>query len=307
MPHDRFRPFEAKPAEILIYPGLKFRPRPAAIQILYPEQKHAPGGAGGVGGRQRGKGMAEMKPPCRGGRETFNMHGRRKGQHHGFVKAGLDGASPGVHLRSMKIIETEADIDEGVTALKRACPLMAKAIEAIGRPPLRRRSDGFDALLQVIVGQQVSTAAAAGIWAKMEEAGLTTEEAVRRASETELRAAGLSRPKARYAAELANAALDYEALRDLPEAEAIALMTNIPGVGRWTAEIYLMFSVGRADIFAPGDLALREAVRELFNMEQRPTIAELDEIAKRWKPWRAVAARVLFAYYRIIKGREGVI
>ncbi|QIE53981.1 DNA-3-methyladenine glycosylase 2 family protein [Pikeienuella piscinae] len=206
----------------------------------------------------------------------------------------------------MRIIESDADVAEGAAHLAALCPRMAHALEVIGAPPLRRRPDGFAALLQAIVGQQVSTAAAAGIWARMEAAGLITEDAVAAADTEALRAAGLSRAKARYAAALAEARLDYAALRAAPEAEVIATLTAVPGVGRWTAEIYLMFAVGRADVFAPGDLALREAARALYGLEARPTIPALDEMAMAWRPWRAVAARILFAYYRHLKGREGV-
>lgn len=206
----------------------------------------------------------------------------------------------------MRLIETEEDIAEGAATLARACPRMAKALAAIGDPPLRRRSDGFAALLQAIVSQQVSVAAARGIWARLEAAGLTREDSVREATEEALRAAGLSRGKARYAAALAEARIDYPALREMSEEEAVALLTEVKGVGRWTAEIYLMFAVGRADVFAPGDLALRESARALFDLEERPSIAELEEMAEAWRPWRAVAARILFAYYHVLKDREGL-
>lgn len=206
----------------------------------------------------------------------------------------------------MRIIETGADVAEGAAYLAAACPRMAEALAAIGAPPLRRRADGFAALLQAIVSQQVSVAAAAGIWARMEEAGLTAPGPVAAASEDALRAAGLSRAKARYATALAAADLDYSALRGMEEAEAVATLTAVPGVGRWTAEIYLMFAVGRADIFAPGDLALREAARALYGLPERPSIAALDEMAASWRPWRGVAARILFAYYRVVKGKEGI-
>ncbi len=206
----------------------------------------------------------------------------------------------------MRRIETEADVAEGAAFLAGACPRLAHALSVIGAPPLRRRADGFAALLHSIVSQQVSTAAAAGIWARIEAAGLDKEAAVAAATEEALRAAGLSRPKVRYARALAEARLDYARLRDLPEAEAVATLVAVPGVGRWTAEIYLMFAVGRADIFAPGDLALREAARILYGLPERPSIPALDEMAMAWRPWRAVAARILFAYYRAAKGREGV-
>ncbi len=205
----------------------------------------------------------------------------------------------------MRIIETEADVAEGAAWLAANCPHMAAALAVIGQPPLRRRADGFAALLQAIVSQQVSVAAARGIWARVEASGLNTEAGVLASSDDDLKAAGLSRPKVRYARAIAEARLDYAAIRDLDEAEAVALLTAIPGVGQWTAEIYLMFAVGRADIFAPGDLALREAARALYGLEDRPTIPELAMMAEAWRPWRAVAARVLFTYYHHIKGREG--
>lgn len=199
------------------------------------------------------------------------------------------------------------DVAEGAAWLAANDADMARAIETIDAIPLRRNPDGFAALLKVIVGQQVSTAAAAGIWARVEAAGFVTERAVLAASETDLREAGLSRAKAVYAQAIAAAALDYDALRSLPEADAMATLTAIKGVGQWTAEIYLMFAVGRADMFAPGDLALREATRVLLGRVERPTIKETAEIAKRWSPWRGVAARILFTYYRATKGREGLI
>lgn len=199
------------------------------------------------------------------------------------------------------------DVAEGAAWLAAHDADMARAIDVIDAIPLRRNPDGYAALLKVIVGQQVSTAAAAGIWARVEAAGFITETAVLAATEDALREAGLSRAKAVYAKAIAAAALDYGALRTMPEGDAMARLTAIKGVGQWTAEIYLMFAVGRADMFAPGDLALREATRVLLGRAERPSIAETAEIAKRWSPWRGVAARILFTYYRATKGREGLI
>jgi DNA-3-methyladenine glycosylase II len=124
--------------------------------------------------------------------------------------------------------------------------------------------------------------------------------------EESLRALGLSRPKARYALALAGAGIDYDALATLPEDEAIATLTAVKGIGIWTAEIYLMFSVGRADVFAPGDLALQEAARILFELPARPDEKTLRAQAAAWSPWRGVAARLLWAYYRAAKQREGI-
>lgn len=205
-----------------------------------------------------------------------------------------------------RIIETREDVAEGEVWLAANHPEMARALADIGEAPLRRRDDGFAALLQAIVGQQVSVAAAAGIWKRVEEAGFHIEANVLAADEDALRAVGLSRPKARYAKAISEAALDYAAFRTMPSEDAIAQLVEIKGIGRWTAEIYLMFAVGKADVFAPGDLALREAARELYGMEERPTIPALADLSQQWSPWRGVAARILFAYYRVVKGREGV-
>ena len=211
-------------------------------------------------------------------------------------------------LRAMteRIIETEADIDEGAAHLARACPRMAHARDLVGAVPLRRRDDGFDALMGAIVSQQVSVAAARAISARLDAAGLSGPRAIAAADEDALRAAGLSRQKARYVRALAAADLDYAALRRAPTEEVVATLTQVPGIGVWTAEIYAMFSLGRADVFAPGDLALQESARLLYGLPERPKPAALRAMAADWAPWRAVAARLLWAYYRVAKDREGI-
>lgn len=205
-----------------------------------------------------------------------------------------------------RLIETEADLDEGLAHLAAACPVWARAIPEIGPLPLRRRDGGFEAIVDAIVGQQISVAAAASIRAKLDAAGMVSELALRTASEDDLRALGLSRPKARYLRGIAEAGLDWEGLRALPDDEVIAQLVALPGIGVWTAEIYLKFALGRADVFAAGDLALQEGARLLYGLEARPSAKALREMAEPWRPWRAVAARGLWAYYRIAKGREGV-
>ena len=149
-------------------------------------------------------------------------------------------------------------------------------------------------------------ASAAAIWNRMTEAGLTREDAVRNADQETLRAVGLSRQKIRYSKALADAGLDYAAMRDMPVDEVIRTLVKVPGIGSWTAEIYAMFSLGHADVFAPGDLALQEAARILYRLPERPTEKELRKMAEAWSPWRAVAARQLWAYYRVAKNREGI-
>lgn len=205
-----------------------------------------------------------------------------------------------------RIIETDADVAEGAAWLAAHDPRMAHALSQTGPLPLRRRADGFAQLLSAIISQQVSTASAAAIWSRMEAAGLTREATVLSAGDDGLRAVGLSRQKIAYAQALAAADIDYAALRHAPDAQVSATLVAIKGIGVWTAEIYAMFSLGRADVFAPGDLALQEAARVLYDLPERPTPKQLRTMAQDWSPWRSVAARCLFAYYRIAKGREGI-
>ena len=205
-----------------------------------------------------------------------------------------------------RIIETGADVAEGAAWLAAQNPALARAIDIAGPLPLRRRPDGFAALFNAIIGQQVSTASARAIWARLEAGGLTAPTPVIAAGEDGLRAAGLSRQKITYALALAEAGIDYDALRHAPDAEVIATLTAVKGIGVWTAEIYAMFALGRADVFAPGDLALQEAARIIYNLPARPKERALREMAQAWSPWRAVAARLFFTYYRAAKGREGI-
>lgn len=206
----------------------------------------------------------------------------------------------------MPMITCDADVAEGAAWLAKAEPRFADLLTQTGPLPLRLRADGFAGLMDIIIGQQVSTAAAAAIRARMEEAGLMDAENVRKADEDTLRAAGLSRPKARYAAILARENLDYQALRDLDDAAVFESLTAITGIGPWTAQIYIMFCLGRPDMFPPGDLALQVAAQALFDLDARPKPAALAEMAQDWSPWRSVAARALFAYYRVLKNREGL-
>jgi len=205
-----------------------------------------------------------------------------------------------------RIIETPDCVAEGAAWLAAREPRFAHALERIGPLPLRRRKDGFAALLDAIVSQQVSVAAADAIWGRLKSAGYTGPRKLLAASDDELRACGLSRQKIRYARALAAARLPYPALREVPTEEVIETLVEVPGIGRWTAEIYAMFSLGRADVICPGDLALQESARMLFNLDQRPTERALREMAAPWSPWRGVAARLLWAYYRVAKQREGI-
>lgn len=205
-----------------------------------------------------------------------------------------------------RIILGPTDLAEGMDWLIRHDSRFAKAYELTGELPLRRRPEGFAELLSAIVSQQVSVASARAIWGRVAAAGFVTPEAVQAASDEALRACGLSRPKLRYARALSVAGLDFDALREMPDEKIIAQLIELPGIGRWTAEIYAMFSLGRADVFAHNDLALQEAARILLALDKRPNEREMRQIAADWTPWRAVAARLLWAYYRVAKDREGI-
>ncbi|QIE41498.1 DNA-3-methyladenine glycosylase 2 family protein [Rhodobacteraceae bacterium SC52] len=205
-----------------------------------------------------------------------------------------------------RIILTPACVAEGAAYLCRIEPRFATAMDLVGPLPLRRTDGGFAALLSAIVSQQVSVASANAIWARMEAAGATTPDAIAAMEDESLRACGLSRQKMRYARALADAGIDFDALIDAPSPDVVGTLVAVPGIGTWTAEIYAMFSLGRADVFAPGDLALQEAARLIFGLSERPREKALRDMAKAWSPWRAVAARLLWAYYAWDKQREGI-
>ncbi|MGB8812736.1 MAG: DNA-3-methyladenine glycosylase 2 family protein [Paracoccaceae bacterium] len=205
-----------------------------------------------------------------------------------------------------RIIETEDCVAEGAAWLAAHDPRFAQALALTGPLPLRRQPSGFAALFDAIVSQQVSVASANAIWGRLRDAGLTEAHAVAAAGDEALRGCGLSRQKIRYGQALAAAGIDYAALHHLADDHVIATLVAVPGIGRWTAEIYAMFSLGRADVFAPGDLALQEAAKLLFGLEARPSERALRAMAEQWSPWRGVAARALWAYYRVAKQREGI-
>lgn len=207
------------------------------------------------------------------------------------------------------IIETPDDIRTGMRALRRKCPHMRRIHGITGDPPLRRRPAGFEGLARIIVGQQLSTASAAAIWSRLEVAVAPLgAESLLVASDETLRAAGLSAPKIRTLRNVARAVADgelaIEGLVSLPDAVIHEQLTRVSGIGPWTADIFIMFCLGRRDAFAAGDLALQVAAEGALALDSRPNAAELLELAERWRPWRAVAARLLWAYYPVLKERR---
>ena len=204
------------------------------------------------------------------------------------------------------LIETRKDILAGLEYLGMVEPKFAEAIAISGEIPLRRREGGFNALLEMILSQQVSVASANAISNRLGKRGYKNQDKLSLATEEQIRACGVSRQKARYLLALANSDINYQKLHKQSNKEVIKVLTSIPGIGIWTSEIYLMFSMGKRDVIAAGDLALQESTKILFELPQRPSEKELREIAAKWSPWRSVAARLLWAYYRVEKSREGV-
>ncbi len=198
---------------------------------------------------------------------------------------------------------TAEQLRESLDAIAADEPLMAAAVARVGYPEPRIREPGYETLLRTIVGQQVSVAAAASIWTKL-AAGvgdLTQPDIVAAASDEALRAAGLSRQKASYARSLAeevsSGRLDLTALPTDDE-EAIAQLVRVKGIGRWSAEIYLLFAEGRRDIWPAGDLAVQIEIGRIMGHAERPSEKQTREIAEAWRPHRGAAAILAWHHYK---------
>jgi DNA-3-methyladenine glycosylase II len=200
------------------------------------------------------------------------------------------------------MVRTTDTLHESLEALAAAEPAFAAVLEQHGRPEPRISPPGAVTLLRTIVGQQVSVAAARSMWAKLEAAYGSPPDlaAILKATDEEMRAAGLSRQKAGYARSLAQLVLSGELNLDaLPadDEEAIELLTRIKGIGRWSAEIYLLFAEGRRDVWPAGDLAVQIQIGRLLGMDDRPSEKVLREIGERWRPHRGAAAVLAWHSY----------
>lgn len=224
------------------------------------------------------------------------------------------------------VIATMADLEAGLAALLAANPRLAPIAEIAGPLPLRRHAPGFAGLARIVCGQQLSTASAAAIYARLEAAGGDTPAGFLALDAAALRAAGLSLGKMRTLTAVAAAVdhpakaeaapngayaspptpLDLEALATMPAEAAHAALTAFPGIGPWTVELYLLFCAGHPDVFPAGDLALQVAVADAMGLDGRPSAKALAALAAGWAPWRAVAARLFWAYYRARRGTAGV-
>lgn len=208
----------------------------------------------------------------------------------------------------MQRIATLDDVSQGLDALCRIDPRLAAVRAIAGEVPLRLSEPGFHSLASIMISQQVSRASADAIFGRL--TGLLdplTPRAVLEAGEAIFREAGLSRPKQRgliAAAQATTDGLDLHHLCRMEAPQAMALLTAVSGIGPWTAQVYLLFSAGHPDIFPERDVALQSAVGHALGIEPRPGHKELGRLAESWSPWRGVASRLFWAYYRETRGRD---
>jgi len=207
-------------------------------------------------------------------------------------------------------LHTEADLDAALAQLIEADTRLRDVLTAAGRPNLRRREAGFAGLCAIVVSQQLSTASAGAIWGRLAAAFDPFHHGqLARARADRLARLGLSKPKIKTMKALGSAVakgvIDLDALSHMEADEAHAALTALHGIGPWTADIYLLFCLGHADAWPAGDLALQEAARIAFGLRERPTAKQMIKLADAWRPWRGVAAHLLWKYYSAVKRRDG--
>jgi DNA-3-methyladenine glycosylase II len=211
----------------------------------------------------------------------------------------------------MPFIHTDKDLTAGMAELVAQDPRLAPVLEKSGMPGIRRREGGFAGLCAIVCGQQLSTASAAAIRDRLFKAfDPFHHDTVRLARSTKLAGLGLSRPKIKSIKAIGHAIakghIDLDAVAKMDADAAHAALVALHGIGPWTADIYLLFCLGNADAWPAGDLAIQEAMRIAFNLKKRPDAKQMMKLAEPWRPWRGVAAHLLWAYYHAVKRREGV-
>ncbi|WP_352309226.1 DNA-3-methyladenine glycosylase 2 family protein [Psychrobacter sp. W2-37-MNA-CIBAN-0211] len=207
---------------------------------------------------------------------------------------------------SLQTIENTEELEEHIIALIAIEPRFAPVYEQVGMPSLRHNAGGFEQLMRAMVGQQLSVAAAASIWKKLVAAGLTTPQAIAEAQDETLRAQGLSRQKMRYVRSLVAHDIDFTTLTTMPNEAAIKTLTAVTGIGRWTAEMYLLFSLKRDDILAVDDLAIKVAAMTVLGLAERPTPKQLKGLTEIWSPHRSAASLLLWSYYGLLRDKTAV-
>ncbi len=207
-------------------------------------------------------------------------------------------------------LHSQSDLAAALAQLVVADPRLVPVLEKAGEPALRRGEPGFSGLARIICGQQLSTASAGAIWARLKDAfDPFHHDALRRARADRLGRLGLSAAKIKSIKAVANSIakgeLDLDHIAQSDADTAHQMLIALHGIGPWTADIYLLFCLGHADAWPAGDLALQESARIAFGLEARPTTKEMIVIGDTWRPFRGVAAHLLWAYYHVVKRREG--
>ncbi len=211
-----------------------------------------------------------------------------------------------IHLNS------QADLEDAIHTLVKQDPRLKAVLDIAGMPALRRREPGFVGLAHIVCGQQLSTASAAAIWSRLSAAFVPFDpEALRRARADRLGRLGLSAAKIKtlknVARELAAERLNLDVLGEEDADAAHHTLTALPGIGPWTADIYLLFCLGHGDAWPAGDLAVQEGMRIGLGLKTRPTAKQMDPLAEPWRPLRGAAAHLWWSYYRAVKKREGAL
>ena len=220
------------------------------------------------------------------------------------------GARPDKDIMT-QFLHTQADLEAALAQLILHDPRLVPVAEKAGAFALRRREAGFPGLCAIVCGQQLSTASAAAIRNRLFAAlDPFHHDTVRKARSDKLRRLGLSAAKIKSIREIGKAVakghIDLTAVGNMEADVAHTTLTALHGVGPWTADIYLLFCLGHADAFPAGDLAVQESARIAFGLRKRPDAKALSKLAEAWRPWRGVAAHLLWAYYHVVKRREGI-
>lgn len=208
-------------------------------------------------------------------------------------------------------LHSDADLQAGLARLVAADPRLGPIAEKAGRFSLRRREAGYAGLCAIVCGQQLSTASAAAIRNRLFAAfDPFHHDSVRRARTDKLKRLGLSAPKIKSIREIGKAVaqgrIDLDRIGEMDADAAHAALVALHGIGPWSADIYLLFCLGHSDAFPAGDLAVQEAARIAFGLRKRPDAKALAKLAEAWRPWRGVAAHLLWAYYHAVKKRDVV-
>lgn len=209
-------------------------------------------------------------------------------------------------------LRSQSDLTDAMSLLVAADPRLAPVLAKAGHPDLRQGEPGFAGLARIICGQQLSTASARAIWERLQNAfDPFHPEALRRARADRLGRLGLSAAKIRsikaIAHSIAKGEFDLDTVAQSEADAAHQALVALHGIGPWTADIYLLFCLGHADAWPAGDLALQESARIAFALKSRPTHKEMIALAEAWRPWRGVAAHLLWAYYHVVKRRDGAV